>query len=48
MKKLPAQVDLPALEHEVLARWERDRVFERSLEQTKAGTPWVCWPVAPA
>ena len=47
MKKLPAQVDLPALEHEVLARWERDRVFERSLEQTKAGTPWVFYEGPP-
>ncbi|MGB8652178.1 MAG: isoleucine--tRNA ligase [Mycobacteriales bacterium] len=47
MHKLPAQVDLPALEHEVLARWERDRVFERSLEQTKDGTPWVFYEGPP-
>ena len=47
MKKLPAQVDLPALEHEVLARWERDRVFERSLEQTKDGEPWVFYEGPP-
>jgi isoleucyl-tRNA synthetase len=47
MRKLPAQVDLPALEHEVLARWERDRVFERSLEQTKGGEPWVFYEGPP-
>ena len=47
MNKLPAQVDLPALEHEVLARWERDRVFERSLEQTKDGLAWVFYEGPP-
>ncbi|MCU1595995.1 MAG: isoleucine-tRNA ligase [Frankiales bacterium] len=47
MKKLPAQVDLPSLEHEVLARWERDRVFERSLEKTKDGEPWVFYEGPP-
>ncbi len=47
MKKLPAQVDLPALEHEVLARWERDDVFARSLEQTKDGEPWVFYEGPP-
>ena len=34
MQQLPAQVDLPAVERAVLERWERDRVFARSLEQT--------------
>jgi isoleucyl-tRNA synthetase len=47
MNKLPSQVDLPALEHEVLARWDRDRVFERSLEQTKDGEPWVFYEGPP-
>ncbi len=47
MNKLPAQVDLPALEHEVLQRWERERVFERSLEQTANGTPWVFYEGPP-
>jgi isoleucyl-tRNA synthetase len=47
MKKLPAQVDLPALEHQVLARWETGKVFERSLEQTEAGEPWVFYEGPP-
>jgi isoleucyl-tRNA synthetase len=47
MRKLPAQVDLPALEHEVLARWERDGVFTRSLEATKDGEPWVFYEGPP-
>ncbi len=37
---LPAQVDLPALEAEVLARWRDTRVFARSLEATAGGPLW--------
>ncbi|MBC7372744.1 MAG: isoleucine--tRNA ligase [Frankiales bacterium] len=47
MDQLPAQVDLPALERDVLARWARDRVFERSLEQTADGQPWVFYEGPP-
>ena len=47
MNKLPAQVDLPALEHAVLARWEAGRVFERSLEQSAGGEPWVFYEGPP-
>jgi len=46
-RQLPAAVDLPALERRVLERWERDRVFERSLEQTAAGEPWVFYEGPP-
>jgi isoleucyl-tRNA synthetase len=35
---LPPQVDLPALEREILQRWEADKVFARSLEAS-AGRP---------
>jgi isoleucyl-tRNA synthetase len=47
MKKLPPQVDLPALEHAVLHRWEHDRVFDRSLAQTADGEPWVFYEGPP-
>ena len=47
MKQLPAQVDLPAVERAVLERWERDRVFERSLQQTQDGEPWVFYEGPP-
>jgi len=47
MKQLPAHVDLPALERGVLERWERDRVFPRSLEQTSDGEPWVFYEGPP-
>jgi isoleucyl-tRNA synthetase len=45
--QLPAQVDLPALERAVLERWERERVFERSLAQTADGEPWVFYEGPP-
>ena len=47
MDQLPAQVDLPAVEHEILARWERDHVFARSLAQTADGEPWVFYEGPP-
>ncbi len=47
MQQLPAHVDLPAVERAVLERWERDRVFERSLEQTAGGEPWVFYEGPP-
>jgi isoleucyl-tRNA synthetase len=47
MHALPAQVDLPALEHRVLARWEDGQIFARSLEQTADGEPWVFYEGPP-
>jgi isoleucyl-tRNA synthetase len=44
---LPAQVDLPALEHEVLGRWQDGRIFERSLEQTAGGPAWIFYEGPP-
>jgi isoleucyl-tRNA synthetase len=35
---LPPQVDLPALEQQILQRWEADKVFARTLEN-RAGSP---------
>ena len=47
MRTLPAQVDLPRLEHDVLARWEAGGVFARSLTQTADGEPWVFYEGPP-
>ncbi|HEX6755414.1 MAG TPA: isoleucine--tRNA ligase [Mycobacteriales bacterium] len=44
---LPAHVDLPALEREVLARWSAARVFERSLERTAGRPVWVFYEGPP-
>ncbi len=46
-RSLPAQVDLPALEREVLDRWRDGKVFERSLEQNAAGPSWVFYEGPP-
>ncbi len=40
-RRLPGPPDLPALEAEVLHRWNETKVFDRSLQQTAGGTPWV-------
>jgi isoleucyl-tRNA synthetase len=47
IQPLPAHVDLPALEREVLERWRDRKVFERSLEQTSTGQPWVFYEGPP-
>ena len=40
MPALPAQPDLPAIEHEMLARWNRAGTFEESLKQTEGAPRW--------
>src|SRR5690606_28091220 len=40
-RPLPTQVDFPTLETEVLDRWEKRRVFDRTLDQTADGPLWV-------
>ncbi|MEO5876572.1 MAG: isoleucine--tRNA ligase, partial [Streptosporangiaceae bacterium] len=46
-RPLPAQVDLPALERDLLARWRDEKVFERSLERTADGPRWVFYEGPP-
>ncbi|MGH2738680.1 MAG: class I tRNA ligase family protein, partial [Actinomycetota bacterium] len=40
-------VDLPALEREVLAFWKEARVFERSVERRRGGPAWVFYEGPP-
>jgi isoleucyl-tRNA synthetase len=47
MKQLPAQVDLPELEHRVLERWTTHDVFARQQAQTAAGEPWIFYEGPP-
>ena len=44
---LPAQIDLPAIEREMLLRWQDADVFERSLKQTEGGLPWTFYEGPP-
>ncbi|NUT40348.1 MAG: isoleucine--tRNA ligase [Thermoactinospora sp.] len=46
-RSLPAQVDLPALEREVLDRWRDGKIFERSIEQNEGGPTWVFYDGPP-
>ncbi|MGH3326693.1 MAG: isoleucine--tRNA ligase [Streptomycetales bacterium] len=41
------QVDLPAVEHEVLEFWRDAKVFQRSVEQTAGGPLWVFYDGPP-
>ena len=43
---IPTELDLPALERAVLERWERERTFERSVEQ-RAGAPLYAFDDGP-
>ncbi len=44
---LPTQVDLPALEHEVLRRWHDSKVFDRSLAQSEGRPQWTFYEGPP-
>ncbi|MDT0309187.1 isoleucine--tRNA ligase [Streptomyces sp. DSM 44917] len=46
-RPVPAQVDLPALEHGVLALWAEKRTFARSLEQSEGRPEWVFYEGPP-
>jgi len=44
---LAADVDLPAVEREVLERWKTNKVFQRSLDQTASGPRWIFYEGPP-
>jgi isoleucyl-tRNA synthetase len=46
-RPLPAQVDLPALERDMLRRWQDGKIFERSLERTADGPRWIFYEGPP-
>ncbi|MCU1604104.1 MAG: ileS [Modestobacter sp.] len=46
-RALPPQVDLPALEHEVLEQWEAGKVFARTLEGSAGKPQWVFYEGPP-
>ncbi|MGP3970581.1 isoleucine--tRNA ligase [Streptomyces sp. 6N223] len=46
-RPVPAQVDLPALEHEVLELWRERRTFARSLERSQGRPEWVFYEGPP-
>ncbi|MBG0566774.1 isoleucine--tRNA ligase [Actinoplanes aureus] len=46
-RPVPAQVDLPALDHEVLRFWQSGDVFARSLEQSRGRPDWIFYEGPP-
>ena len=46
-RAVPAQVDFPALEHEILSLWGERDTFTRSLERTADGAPWTFYEGPP-
>ena len=46
-RQVPAQVDLPALEHAVLDFWRESKIFAKSLEQSEGRPEWVFYEGPP-
>ncbi|MBL1088970.1 MULTISPECIES: isoleucine--tRNA ligase [Streptomyces] len=46
-RQVPAQVDLPALEHAVLDFWQEQKIFARTLQQSEGRPEWVFYEGPP-
>ncbi|MBW1599343.1 isoleucine--tRNA ligase [Streptomyces sp. JJ38] len=46
-RQVPAQVDLPALEHAVLEFWQEQKIFARTLEASEGRPEWVFYEGPP-
>src|SRR5690349_22386876 len=46
-RQVPAQVDFPAMEREVLTLWDEHGTFAKSLEQSAGGTLWMFYVGSP-
>ncbi len=46
-RDVPAQIDLPEMEYDVIDFWETNQIFEKSLEQTVDGKPWTFYEGPP-
>jgi len=44
---VPAAIDLPAMEREILQRWRDGKVFDRSLDRTATGAIWTFYEGPP-
>ena len=44
---LPARLNLPELEEQMLSRWEGEKLFQRSLERRREGKPFVFYEGPP-
>jgi isoleucyl-tRNA synthetase len=46
-KAVPAQIDLPAMEHQILQLWDSESVFERSVSQAAGRPLWTFYEGPP-
>ncbi len=46
-RAVPAQIDLPAMEHEMLAMWEDEGIFEASVKASEGRPLWVFYEGPP-
>jgi isoleucyl-tRNA synthetase len=46
-KAVPVQIDLPAMEHEILDLWDRESVFEQSVAQAEGRPLWTFYEGPP-
>ena len=46
-RDVPAKINLPDMEREILGFWQQAAIFEKSLEQTKNGPTWVFYEGPP-
>jgi isoleucyl-tRNA synthetase len=44
---IPAQIDLPAMEHSILDFWKQNNIFEKSLESRSGGQEWTFYEGPP-
>jgi len=47
MPALAREADFPAIEHEMLGRWNRERTFDSSLKQSEGGPRWTFYEGPP-
>ncbi|MEY2798712.1 MAG: hypothetical protein RIS22_978, partial [Actinomycetota bacterium] len=46
-RALPTQVDLPAMEREILAFWNHSQIFEKSIAARSGAQPWTFYEGPP-
>ncbi len=46
-RAISTQIDLPALEHDIIDFWEREEIFRRSMEATAGGADWTFYEGPP-
>ena len=46
-RPVPSQIDLPAVDREILGYWRTHGTFAKSLEQTRHGEPWTFYEGPP-